>query len=150
MPQRFYPAVLERGEHGAVGVWFPDFPGCVAGGRSEEEAMARASDALESAMRGLAEREEALPAPTPLARIETPAECDVIGFVAIGATPPDPSERVNVYLPRSLIERVDRLAAAMGMNRSSFFGLAATRMLTLEAARYGTFGPRGGGKAPKD
>ena len=37
-------AVLERGEHGAVGLWFPDFPGCVAAARTQEEAMARASD----------------------------------------------------------------------------------------------------------
>jgi predicted RNase H-like HicB family nuclease len=149
MPQRFYPAVLERGEHGAVGLWFPDFPGCVVGGRSEEEALARAADALEAAMRGLAEREQPLPAPTPLARVETPPECDVIGLVAIGATPPDPSERVNVYLPRSLIERVDRLAAAMGMNRSSFFGLAASRMLGWEAGRHGAIEPPGGGKGSK-
>ena len=26
----------------------------------------------------------------------------------VGATPPDPSERVNIYLPKSLIERIDR------------------------------------------
>ncbi len=137
MPQRFYPAVLERGEHGAVGVWFPDFPGCVAGGRSQEDAMARASDALEEAMRTLAEREEALPPPSPLESIERPAECDFIAFVAVGATPPDPSERVNVYLPRSLIERIDRAAAERGMNRSSFFGMAASMALVSpESSRW--------------
>jgi Ribbon-helix-helix protein, copG family len=44
--------------------------------------------------------------------------------------PPDPSERVNVYLPKSLISRVDRRAAELGMSRSSFFGLAVTTALT--------------------
>ena len=141
MPQRFYPAVLERGDHGAVGVWFPDFPGCVTAARTQEEAMARASDALEEAMRGCAEREERLPEPTPLQQIEKPPASDIIGIVAVGATPPDPSERVNVYLPKSLIERIDRLAADLGMNRSSFFGMAASQMLTLHAGRFGTFGP---------
>ena len=141
MPQRFYPAVLERGEHGAVGAWFPDFPGCVAAARSQEEAMALASDALESAMRGCAEREERLPEPTPVQDIVAPAGSDVIGIVAVGATPPDPSERVNVYLPKSLIERIDRLAAELGMNRSSFFGMAASQALTLHVGRFGTFGP---------
>jgi predicted RNase H-like HicB family nuclease len=141
MPQRFYPAVLERGENGAVALWFPDFPGCVAGGRTQEDAMARASDALGDAMRGHAEREAPLPTPTSIADIQLPKGCDAIGFVAVGATPPDPSERVNVYLPKSLIERADRLAAELGMNRSSFFGLAVTHEIHRRAPRFGTFGP---------
>ena len=141
MPQRFYPAVLERGDHGAVGVWFPDFPGCVAAARSQEEAMALAAEALESAMRGCAEREERLPEPTPLQEIAAPPGSDVIGVIAVGASPPDPSERVNVYLPKSLIERVDRLAADLGMNRSSFFGMAASAMIDRHLGRLGTFGP---------
>ena len=141
MPQRFYPAVLERGEHGAVGVWFPDFPGCVTAGRSQEDAMALASDALEEAMRGCAEREERLPEPTPVQAIAAPPGSDIIGIIAVGASTPDPSERVNVYLPKSLIERIDRLAAELGMNRSSFFGMAASRMLSFHAAGFGTFGP---------
>jgi predicted RNase H-like HicB family nuclease len=129
LPKRFYPAVLERGERGAVGVWFPDFPGCVVAGHTEEEALARASDALEDAMRGCAERDEPLPPPTPMEKVRAPRESDVICLAAIGATPPDPSERVNVYLPKSLIERVDRAAAMLGMNRSSFFGMAAHNAL---------------------
>jgi predicted RNase H-like HicB family nuclease len=141
MPQRFYPAVLERGDGGAVGLWFPDFPGAVAAARTQEEAMARAAEVLEEAMRGCAEREAPLPQPTPVQAIVTPSGADVIGIVAVGATPPDPSERVNVYLPKSLIERVDRLAAELGMNRSSFFGMAASQALMLHAGRYGTFGP---------
>ena len=146
MPQRFYPAVLERGEHGAVGVWFPDFPGCVAGGRSQEDAMARASDALEEAMRTAAEREEPLPQPSPLESIQRPAECDFIAFVAVGATPPDPSERVNVYLPKSLIERIDRAAADLGMNRSSFFGMAASQALAFQDHQPWNFAAAAGRK----
>jgi hypothetical protein len=46
----------------------------------------------------------------------------------VGAAPPDPSERVNVYLPKSLIEWVDRTATDMGMNRSSLFGLALSHL----------------------
>jgi predicted RNase H-like HicB family nuclease len=141
LPQRFYPAVLERGEHGAVGVWFPDFPGAVAAALTQEEAMARAADVLEAAIRGCAERDAPLPAPTSLQHIEAPEGSEIIGIVAVGATLPDPSERVNVYLPKSLIERVDRLAAELGMNRSSFFGMAASQMLTSHAGGYGTFGP---------
>ena len=47
------------------------------------------------------------------------------------AAPPDPSERVNVYLPKSLIGRADKRAAELGMNRSSFFGYAISVALTI-------------------
>jgi hypothetical protein len=33
---------------------------------------------------------------------------------------------VNVYLPKSLIARIDKRATELGMSRSSFFGFAAT------------------------
>src|SRR5262249_44526134 len=39
-------------------------------------------------------------------------------------------QRVNVYLPKSLIARADRRAAELGMSRSSFFGLAVTNALS--------------------
>jgi predicted RNase H-like HicB family nuclease len=129
MKQRFYPAVLERDASGFYGVWFPDFPDAVAAGGTQEEAMGRAQEALAGAVHSLAERELPLPAPTSVEAIEVPEDCAFVSFVVVGATPPDPSERVNVYLPRSLIERVDRAAAGWGMTRSSFFGLAATQLL---------------------
>jgi predicted RNase H-like HicB family nuclease len=54
LKKRLYPAVLERGPRGALGAWFPDFPGCVAGGRSQEEAIERAEGALARAVDGMA------------------------------------------------------------------------------------------------
>ncbi|HVN02612.1 MAG TPA: type II toxin-antitoxin system HicB family antitoxin [Caulobacteraceae bacterium] len=137
MPQRFYPAVLERGEGGALALWFPDFPGVVAGGRSQEDAMARAADALEEALCGALDRDGALPQPTAIDAIELPEECDFVAYVAVGATPPDPSERVNIYLPKSLIERVDREAAERGMSRSSYFGWAVSTVLFRQSAKPG-------------
>ena len=64
MKKRLYPAVLERGPRGALGAWFPDFPGCVAGGRSQEEAIERAEGALARAVDGMAEQGRPLPEPT--------------------------------------------------------------------------------------
>jgi predicted RNase H-like HicB family nuclease len=135
MPQRFYPAVLERSAEGVFGLWFPDFPGCGAAARSQEEAMERASEALCEAMEAAAERDEPLPEPSPVGEIGLPDGCDFVAFVAVGATPPDPSERVNIYLPKSLIERVDREAADRGMSRSSFFGMAVSSLLARPPQR---------------
>lgn len=129
MKKRLYPAVLERGPKGTFGAWFVDFPGCVAGGKSQEQAIERAEHALAQAVDGLAEHDRALPVPTPIERIALPRGCDFVAYFIVGVDPPDPSERVNVYLPKSLIGQIDRRAAELGMSRSSFFGLAASTAL---------------------
>lgn len=131
MTRRLYPAVLERGPKATFGAWFPDFPGCVAGGKSQEEAIERAENALAQAVDGMAEHDKPLPAATPIERIALPRGCDLVAYFIVGVDPPNPSERVNVYLPKSLIGRVDRRAAEIGMSRSSFFGLAATTALNM-------------------
>lgn len=130
MQKRLYPAVLERGARDTFGAWFPDFPGCVAGGRSQEEAIQRAETRLASAVDELFEQGRPLPDPTPIERIVLPKGSDVVAYFIVGVDPPDPSERVNVYLPKSLIARIDRRAAELGMTRSSFFGLAANWALS--------------------
>jgi len=78
----------------------------------------------------LAEHGKSLPQPTPIERIVLPKRCDLLAYFIVGVDPPDPSERVNVYLPKSLIRQVDKRAAELGMSRSSFFGLAATTALS--------------------
>jgi predicted RNase H-like HicB family nuclease len=129
MTKRFYPAVLERDESGVFGLWFPDFPGAVAAGHTQEEAVARGQAALEAAMQATAERDLPLPTPTAFDAITPPKEAEVVTLLALAATPPDPSERVNIYLPKSVIERADDLAASWGVSRSSLFGLALTRLI---------------------
>src|SRR6266700_8372059 len=144
MKRQLYPAVLERGPKGTFGAWFPDFPGCVAGGKSEEATVERAENALAQAVDGLAEHDTPLPEATPIVRIVLPRGCDFVAYFIVGVDPPDPSERVNVYLPKSLIGRVDRRTAELGMSRSSFFGLAVTTALDMfpGALRTGLPEPR--------
>src|SRR6266568_533350 len=130
MKRRLYPAVLERGPRATFGAWFPDFPGCVAGGKSQEETIEKAENTLAQAVDALFEHGRSLPEPTPIERIVLPKGCDLLAYFIVGVDPPDPSERVNVYLPKSLIGQVDKRAAELGMSRSSFFGLAASTALT--------------------
>src|ERR1700760_3035580 len=125
MTKRFYPAELERDAGGVFEVWFPDFPGGVVAAASQEEAIAKAHDALAMAIEDAA----TAPAPTPFEAIEAPDEANVIAKFAVGVTPPDVSERINVYLPKALIERLDARAAASGMSRSSFVGQAISIVL---------------------
>ena len=129
----FYPAVLERGEGEAYAIWFPDFPGVVAGAVSQAEAMAKAEAVLAEAAEELALDGKALPIPSDLDGFDIPNDCDLVVRFAVRVTPPDLSERVNVYLPKSLIERIDARAALMGMSRSSYFGWALSEALGVKA-----------------
>ena len=137
MTRRLYPAVLERGPKGTFGAWFPDFPGCVAAGRSHEETIERAEHTLAQAVDALFEHGRPLPEPSPIERIVLPKGCEFAAYFIVGVAPPDPSERVNVYLPKSLIAKVDKRAAELGMSRSSFFGFAATTALSPFPGQYG-------------
>jgi predicted RNase H-like HicB family nuclease len=129
MAKRLYPAVLEHGAKNTFAVWFPDFPDCVAGGLTREEAIEKAEDMLARAADAMAERDVTLPEPTPLERVTVPRSARFVAFILVGVEPPDPSERVNIYLQKSLIARADKKAAEMGMSRSSFFGLAVTSLI---------------------
>ena len=137
MPKLTYPAVLERGDKNTWAAWFPDFPGTVAGGTSPEHAIEKAQVRLTQALFERLEKEQPLPEPTPFEKVVVPKNCDFVALFAVSADPPDPSERVNVYLPRSLIAKADARAAELGMSRSSFFGFALS-------AALGVFGPGSG------
>ena len=80
-------------------------------------------------MDGWTEQSKPLPEPTPIERIVAPKGSDVVAYFIVGVDPPDPSERVNIYLPKSLITRADKRAAEHGMSRSSFFGFAVAMAL---------------------
>lgn len=41
-----YPAVLEPNSSGGYSVYFPDLPGCISAGESEEDARRSAAEAL--------------------------------------------------------------------------------------------------------
>jgi len=129
MTQRFYPAVMERGDDNVIAVWFPDFPGCVAAAKEQQAAVAKAQEALASAVQAAAERDEVLPVPSDFQDVEVPEGADFLALIAIPATLPNPSERVNVYLPKALIERMDQWATNRGMSRSSLVGYAVSLLL---------------------
>jgi predicted RNase H-like HicB family nuclease len=135
MPKRFYPAVLESGAKATFAVWFPDFPDCVAAGLSQDEAIQKAEMVLAHAVDMLSEQEKSLPDATPLENIALPKNCRFVAYFIVGIEPPDPSERVNVYLPKSIIVRADSRAAELGMSRSSFFGLAVSSMIGWSLGR---------------
>lgn len=131
MAKLFYPAVIEKGAKGLYGAWFPDFPDCVVAGRSQEEAIEKAEFELSAAVHTYAERETPLPKATSIEAIQLPKGCRLIAYFVVGVEPPNPSERVNIYLPKNLLARADAAAAQLGVSRSSFFGLAISTIIGM-------------------
>jgi predicted RNase H-like HicB family nuclease len=140
MAPRLYPAVLEKADKKTFAAWLPDFPDCVAAGTTQEQALEKLEERLVQVAQSLAERDLELPEPTPIGAIQKLK--DFVAFVMVKVAPPNPSERVNVYLPKNLITKADERAADLGMSRSSFFGLA----LNLALSTYGATGIMSGAR----
>jgi predicted RNase H-like HicB family nuclease len=61
---------LVHGVPGAYGVSFPDFPGCIAGGTTVDEALRRGREALDFHVESMTEVGEPLPQMRDLAEIK--------------------------------------------------------------------------------
>ncbi|MBI1867195.1 MAG: type II toxin-antitoxin system HicB family antitoxin [Methylocystis sp.] len=69
-----YVAIVEEEEGKAVGVWFPDLPGCISAGDTLDEAMANASEALALWVDVAKEYGRTIPAPRSLAELKRDPE----------------------------------------------------------------------------
>jgi predicted RNase H-like HicB family nuclease len=69
-----YVAIVEEEEGKAVGVWFPDLPGCVSAGDTVEEAMTNAAEALALWIDVAKENGQHVPAPRGLVDLKRDPE----------------------------------------------------------------------------
>jgi predicted RNase H-like HicB family nuclease len=128
MAAHTYIAFLEEGPDGGYGVSFPDLPGCVSSGDTLDDAAANAKEALALHLDGMLEDGDDLPAARSLQQIAQSGDLPQAYFVysAVTVDMDDKGERVNVYLPKSLLRQIERFGERTGIdNRSTFFKLAA-------------------------
>jgi len=65
-----YVAIVEdAGPDKAVGIWFPDLPGCFSAGDDVEEALRNAGEAISLYADSLAADGKELPSPRPLSQL---------------------------------------------------------------------------------
>lgn len=76
-----FPALID-GKDGAYGVAFPDLPGCVATGSSEDEALANAAGALRDWIDSMADAGQPVAAPSDLEAVAVP-EGSKLAFVSL-------------------------------------------------------------------
>jgi predicted RNase H-like HicB family nuclease len=124
-----YPIAIESGDDThAFGVAVPDLPGCFSGGDTLDEAVENSREAIALWIETVLDDNGTVPAPGLLAdHVNNP---DYRGWLwAIvevdGSLIDDRSERVNISMPRRILSRIDRYAAAHGETRSGFLVNAA-------------------------
>ena len=126
-----YAAVMEQTDAGGFGVWFPDFPGCIAHAEDALTAVQGARKALARRLQVMEESGERAPQPTPAEAVELP---DVPSYVfLVEADIPEAKTaylRLNVTLPEALVRRIDAVA---GGNRSGWLAMAAGEQLKRHA-----------------
>lgn len=122
-----YIAYIRKDLDSDYGVEFPDFPGCISAGRSVEEAHAMAGEALAVYVEWLLEEGKPVPTPSSLDDLaKDKARKDaIVAFIELDSALFKP-ERVNVMMPRGLLNRIDAVSEG---NRSRFLVEAAEEVL---------------------
>ncbi len=116
-------------ENGTVGISFPDFPGCISTGLSEEEAIRKGSEALTFHVGGMVEDGQPIPDSRTLRELradpvfEEGAKEGIL--VLITYERPSRAVRVNISIDEHLLGAIDRAAQASGQSRSAYLSDAA-------------------------
>ena len=135
-----YPVAVEAGDDKtAWGVIVPDLPGCFSAGDTLEEALAQAEAAIVAWIDTAIDHGQDVPAPSPIELLRA-AHPDmshwIWALVTIDpATLDDTLERVNISLPRRVLQRLDSQARRAGETRSGYIARMA-----LEGPGHGAGG----------
>ncbi|WP_395714442.1 type II toxin-antitoxin system HicB family antitoxin [Reyranella sp.] len=131
-----YPILIEEGtDSTAFGVVVPDLPGCFSAGDTLDEAVEAAKEAAAAWIDAALDRGVSVPAPSSLqaARKLRGYKGWAVGLIELEDTYfDDTAERVNITLPRRVLQRLDDMARATGQSRS---GLIA--QLTVSSSTSG-------------
>lgn len=120
-------------EKGTYGISFPDFPGCVSGGKTLDDAMRRGRETLRAHVASMIEDGETLPVVRPLDQLKKDRifRTDSAGamVMALPLDLPSRAIRVNISLDENLVAAVDQAAERSGLSRSAFIAEAAKAKL---------------------
>lgn len=129
-----YVALID-GKASAYGVVFPDLPGCTAMGRTVDEALAHASDALRDWVEEMEEAGSAIAEPRPAEAVC--ADIDVREALADGARLAEvpliratgKPVKANLSIDAGVLKALDEEATRRRLTRSAMVELLAREML---------------------
>lgn len=125
-----YIALLRKDPASAFGVDFPDFPGCITGGDTLEEARESAVEALAFHIEGMLEDGDEIPAPTLLDIVMSDSNNrDAVAFLVDVADENPKVVRINVTFKENVLEQIDSYTKKRRMTRAGFLEEAALEKL---------------------
>ncbi|POY52453.1 type II toxin-antitoxin system HicB family antitoxin [Pectobacterium versatile] len=132
----FYPIAIEAGdETHAYGVTVPDLPGCFSAGDTLDDAIANAKEAITGHIELLIEMGQDIPTVSSVGQLAKNAEYAAYTWAVVDIDVTrlmGGSEKINVTLPKSLIDRIDRCVASNPefKSRSGFLAQAALERIS--------------------
>lgn len=144
-----YPIVIHKERGSDYGVTVPDLPGCFSAGRTLDEALVMAREAIELHIEGLIEHGQAVPRPRTIEHHRTSPlyEGGTWAVVSVASLRLRVKvKRVNVTIPQRVLDAVDRFAEAENETRSGLLVKAATTYMNQKPARATSGAPAPGRK----
>ena len=141
-----FPVVIHKDEDSDYGVTVPDLPGCFSAGRTIDEALTMAKEAIELHLEGLVRQGQAIPLPDSIEHHQTKREHrgGTWALVSIDETTlRGKVVRLSITMPERVVDAVDRFAAEHAETRSGLLVRAVTAYIgrpedqALKQARRG-------------
>ena len=116
-----YAIAIHKDEDSDYGVTVPDLPGCFTAGRTMDEALAMAREAIELHLEGMIEDGEPLPDVKPIQTHQADPYYANATWAIVQIDPsalPQKAKRINITLPERVLAAADRFADEEGLTRS--------------------------------
>ena len=133
-----YPVVIHKDRGSDYGVTVPDLPGCFSAGRTMDEALAMAREAIELHLEGLIEEGQAVPRPGTIEDYKDDPQYKGGVWAVVSISPADlraKAKRINISIPERVLDAVDRFAKAENETRSGLLVKAATAYIRRSPKR---------------
>ena len=112
-----YPAVID-GKKGAYGATFPDLPGIVAMGKTLDEVLVNAEEALRDYVVEAEKEGEMITPPSALEQVESPDGCLLVSVPLLRLS--GRSVRANMLLDEGVAAFIASEARRRGMTRTAY------------------------------
>jgi predicted RNase H-like HicB family nuclease len=133
-----FPIVIHKERGSDYGVTVPDLPGCFTAGRTLDEALAMAREAIELHLEGLVEQGQAVPRPGVIEDYQRDPEYRGGTWAVVSIAPTDlriKARRINISIPARVLDAVDRFARDENETRSGLLVKAATAYIRRASPR---------------
>jgi predicted RNase H-like HicB family nuclease len=123
-----FPIVIHKERGSDYGVTVPDLPGCFSAGRTLDEALAMAREAIELHIEGLIDEGQPIPAPAKIEAHQNDPDYANGTWAIVGIDQSKlriRAKRINITMPERTLDAVDRYAERHGETRSGLLVRAA-------------------------